>query len=287
MNSNLLNYYYGKLHYAANQLTHKYSVPIPIDKICESLCINIKRKNINNKYIEFVKINERFFINISDKFNDVNFIDNNFIRYLIAHEVGHYLLDVEFNTSPARHEYWQHELLSDYFARALLIPQIWLEKKIINIPVEGNSISGLGRHIINHCNVTWQTSVSRIADYFFNIDFVSYKFIHQGQDRYARVNFVTFDNNQYLNRKINKDNPIHELFFKQTTTSLEKKVDSYDIQKLFSKEFHFLPCPNSIKFNILVRHNSAYLTLIHEKKEQAGEHGRKTARRFLKGQHSA
>jgi Zn-dependent peptidase ImmA (M78 family) len=55
-------------------------------------------------------------------------------RFLIAHEVGHYILTRKLNAlSLNKKDYWKHEWVCDFFARCVLLPEADVKKHLQQI----------------------------------------------------------------------------------------------------------------------------------------------------------
>lgn len=88
-----------------------------------------------------------------------------FQRFLIAHELGHLLLEREYSTGPiSQSDYWQYEELCDYFARLILLPEDYIEDKIRTTASNPRDRLGLSSYIARDAQVPWPAVAHRIVE---------------------------------------------------------------------------------------------------------------------------
>jgi hypothetical protein len=97
-------------------------------------------------------------------------------RFLLAHELGHLLLEREFSATPASEsDYWQFEELCDYFARALLLPEAYIKTKIDKSAANLRDRLGLTNFIARNDSVPWPAVAHRVREFdnqfaFFRVE---------------------------------------------------------------------------------------------------------------------
>jgi len=194
INDHSFVYYKKMAENFANELTKNISYPIDIISLCNNLKINIVYDiNCNDTASLNIK-NNKFYIKLGRQYNNKN---SPFVRYMLAHEIGHYFINHKLCATISKNEYWVFEELCDYFARVLLLPN----KFVNNIPSTiGNNLYQLlnfTKYLSNEFNVTWITSISRVKDVYDQLLFLNFKF-SKTKNRFI-VNKSLLPKNKYLN----------------------------------------------------------------------------------------
>lgn len=164
----LYNKYKIFLKDISEQLTKSCPLPINLNDICARLGISIKRSNIQDAMALGVYTKKGFEIRLQSRLS--NYVS--FERYIIAHEMGHFILNDKFNAVQLnKGDYWYHEELCDYFARSLLLPENYVKKKIEELLGSVYELYELSLDLSKSLLVNWKTSAHRIVDYNNNIAF--------------------------------------------------------------------------------------------------------------------
>lgn len=91
---------------------------------------------------------------------------SSFQRFLLAHELGHLLLEQKFSSMPmTSSDYWQYEDLCDYFARAVLLPEAYIKMKIDKTPTNPKDRLGLTNFIALDAHVPWPAVAHRMVEF--------------------------------------------------------------------------------------------------------------------------
>lgn len=91
---------------------------------------------------------------------------SSFQRFLLAHELGHVLLEREFSaTAASEGDYWQFEELCDYFARAVLLPEAYIKSKLGKTEASPRDRLGLTNFIANNTSVPWPAVAHRVVEF--------------------------------------------------------------------------------------------------------------------------
>ncbi len=198
VNSKLFNYYKSLLGDAANDITINMSYPINILSVCDNLNIKIVNDTESLNKATLVAIKNKTIIKLSrDFYDDIN---SQFIRHILAHEIGHYILDHEFKATSIKSEYWIIEELCDFFSRSLLVPKRAIETKVASLSDDLYQYLHFSKYISKKFNVTWITSVTRLKDLFNEILFLNIKNM-PNIGKYI-VNKSLLTQNKYLNAHV-------------------------------------------------------------------------------------
>lgn len=113
--------------------------PVPIEKVAEHYGFNVLEANLSSSISGYILINDEFI----EKYNSNKIIlvnSNNTYkrrRFTIAHELGHYLLEVDkddryYAFRDETNQGNDHERAADSFAANLLMPEKLINKEIEN-----------------------------------------------------------------------------------------------------------------------------------------------------------
>jgi hypothetical protein len=156
--------YWETLCSFANQLVRGESVPLDVSKFCKEMAIGVSEGAIPGKARAVVLQGAggiEIRIQCDGTMSPVR------RRFLIAHELGHIVLQRHCAASPVGHsDYWQHEQLCDDFAGKLLVPDELLRKFFHQRP---SSIIGLlarTNQLAQVALVPWQTAANRVSEIY-------------------------------------------------------------------------------------------------------------------------
>lgn len=126
-------------------------------------------------------------------------------RFLIAHELGHFVLERKRVPRPlGESEYWEHEELCDSFARWLLLPT-WVSRRLKGDGRRPSQRLNLCQYLKSRARVPWMTAAFRVSDW----DPLTRFLLLQGaEDGSLRVVTSTLPNKKAINTQISAD---HEL----------------------------------------------------------------------------
>jgi Zn-dependent peptidase ImmA (M78 family) len=138
--------------------------------LCEQFGIAIKKDaNLPNP-ARLVKKAGQYEIRI----RKTQFLDSRdftqFERFLIAHELGHFILEKKFNASPlGESEYWQHEDLCNHFAHVLLVPDTLLQRECASVQRAPKELLQLTTKIVFEQRILWASAAYRLSNYLGNV----------------------------------------------------------------------------------------------------------------------
>lgn len=155
----------ASLHEVAMKYAHLFPYD-DIDDLCSNFNVKVLRTSNHYKDASLVRINNHYQIHIEDIGRNITKYTP-FERFLIAHELGHYVIELEFSPNPINNkEHRQWEDLCNYFARILLLPDTYISRKTRNLSANPKSILGLTRVIAREAQVNWETAAYRITDLY-------------------------------------------------------------------------------------------------------------------------
>lgn len=161
LNPNLEARYRLTLANAIKELTIGESLPVDIERICTKLQVEHGRKIHDYKTARLVGKSRVYLPSaLLPKSGYYSATE----RYLIAHEIGHFILTSLCSATPLGiGEYWQFEDLCNSFARQLLIPENILNNlpDSIDSPKEAIVISS---DLASDAFVPWPTAAWRVAE---------------------------------------------------------------------------------------------------------------------------
>jgi Zn-dependent membrane protease YugP len=198
INSQLYQHYLSRLKDIATTLTRDSSSPINILEICNEMNISINVDSTSYKKAVLSSSNDKVSILLSKNYYDS--LNIPFVRYIIAHEIGHYLLQWHLQLSSSHKDYWVIEELCDAFSRALLVPDQLVSKYIDHDTCDLHEIGISCFKISNEFNVTFITSVQRVKDYIQNLLFINLK--SSRNSTAFKVNKSLLLKNKYLNSTV-------------------------------------------------------------------------------------
>lgn len=139
-------------------------------------------------------------------------------RYVVAHELGHYVLHRARHGKPlGKSEYWIHEELCDSFARWLLLPQKalekWFSRRLESLPhispeVWARSSLAMSKELQGAARVPWSIAATRISEYSERIAFLG---IRNHDTTRLRVNCSTLHSRKEIGRLILKSSELGQI----------------------------------------------------------------------------
>ena len=188
----------------AEEITRNHRHPIDILTICKNLNISIINDTSNIDNASLCLENNKISIKLGNKyFKDIN---SPFVRYILAHEVGHYFINYKLGARITKNDYWIFEELCDYFARSILLPNSLVYKNVISIGNNLQQLLNFTKYLSKNFKVTWITSVCKIKDINELILFLNFKY--STKKRQFIVNKSLLYNNKYLNSPLLLNNQI-------------------------------------------------------------------------------
>jgi Zn-dependent peptidase ImmA (M78 family) len=122
---------------------------------------------------------------------------NAFQNFLIAHELGHYLIEREFSRKPLdKNEYWKHEELCDAFARNIILSEQYMCNKVQKVKLTPEKLMALSVAISKEKEVTWATAAFRITDFSPNVAFFQINHISKNNNPLFKVKVSTHTKNK-------------------------------------------------------------------------------------------
>lgn len=148
------------------------SRPVSVTRICNELGISIRRSHGLGTSARLLVKDNRFEILLGcseDARNSLTARE----RFLVAHEVGHSVLERKHLQKPlGTSEYWQVEELCDSFARWLLLPRERLQQAVRSSVCELGSRLRLTLYLQSVWRVPWEVAAFEVADFDGNIHFL-------------------------------------------------------------------------------------------------------------------
>jgi uncharacterized protein DUF955 len=195
--------YETTLRQSADWLTRNEPFPIDPCTICERLGVTINRSaDVPGRRAHIMNINGRSSIFLGPRACSTSKELNDWERFLVAHELGHFILYKEQNAKPlGESEYWKHERLCDSFAQWLLIPAHKAHAAARNSA--GSAIAQLDASckLERDARVPWPVAASAISEVEQNAVFFR---VADLDSSYLRVRFSTLPNKKGLHRKVER-----------------------------------------------------------------------------------
>ncbi|HHT9109011.1 MAG TPA: ImmA/IrrE family metallo-endopeptidase [Candidatus Wunengus sp. YC64] len=228
------------LYDASQKFATHATAHIDIVLLCGSLGIEVIRSSkVDFKTALLVKEELGYQIKLSQKETNRNGYTL-FEEFLIAHEIGHLLIERKYSVKPHRtKEYWEFEELCNYFARMLLLPDGYIRKKLNGLKAEPLDLLELSNQIAKEAQVYWPVAAHRLAEIFPDCGFFRTKYdVVSSGDRYFKIDMTTLENNKEMGRKFWLENEIGRKFASMTKNgddiSLEQSIFTRpDVMKTF------------------------------------------------------
>jgi hypothetical protein len=207
----------------AQRLTSAFALPIPIETITRDLGVNIRRHSVNRKKARLMGSATKAEISLPAGTRPAQQFSK-WDRFLIAHELGHVILQRECNAAPlGPREYWIHERLCDAFARWLLLPEHF-HRKAIDCPARADQKLNFSRYIERIGCVPWPVAAFRISEWDSGVAFLR---LTREADKY-KVTVSTFPDKKEVNRRFPLQHPLSrvasELKVGQSPTTIDSAV---------------------------------------------------------------
>lgn len=218
------------LYDVSQKLATRTSTHVDISLLCGSLEVEVIRtSNVDFKRALLVKDVGGYQIKLLQKKLNSS-VYTPFEEFLIAHEIGHLLLERKYSVRPHRtKEYWEFEDLCDYFARMLLLPEGYIRGKINDSKTEPKDLLELSNQISEDAQVYWPVAAHRLAEIFPNCGFFRAEHnVAASVGRHFRIDMTTLENNKEFGRKFWLENEIGRNFVSMTKNgdviSLEQSI---------------------------------------------------------------
>lgn len=188
------------LQEAAYRLTGSQALPVDLGSICDGLGVKVVNADSGNgsgkTYL--VKSKHGAEIRLNCGVQGFESFCNPVSRYLIAHELGHLILDSQKIPRPlGKSEYWKHENLCNYFAGLLLLPEGAIKADIESVPRNLRLELDLCKSLANTACVPWETVALRFVHFRPSVAMFSLKLVEYRMPTFAfRVSMSTCGNQQ-------------------------------------------------------------------------------------------
>ena len=189
--------YSQTLDQAAREMTGSMQLPIDVRCVSENLGLKIVRADLSIPRAQALLIDgpRGATIYLPSKAGAGQEL-NPFERFLVAHEIGHFVLLRASNAGPnGKSAYWKLERLCDDFASKLLLPDIIVTAQIAERVCP--RINRLGRtwELAHKAGVPWETVALRFAQFESNSAFFSLRIEENGPPELrGRVSFSSLHN---------------------------------------------------------------------------------------------
>lgn len=228
------------LHEASQRFANHASMPGELSPLCDFLDVEVVRSpDVGSGRALLIKEKCGYQIKLP-QIKTKGDAYTLFEEFLIAHEIGHLLLEQKYSVRPTRtKEYWEFEKLCDYFARMLLLPENYISEKLRGLKAEPSTLLELSNQISKDMQVYWPVAAHRLAEIFpdFAI-FRATKGEGSSRGKHFKINMTTLENRKELGRKFWLENEIGRKFEAMTNNGdrifLEQSIFKYpDVVKTF------------------------------------------------------
>jgi hypothetical protein len=158
--------YKQALKEAALNLSGDKRLPIPVTEITDSLGVKISRAKADGRtkgHLLLTVPGPEIVLPWANNGTSTQY--TSWERFIIAHELGHIVLDRTCDSRPlGKSEYWQHEELCDTFARWLLLPS-WVSKVVAGSRRTPSQRLNLCQHLKHTADVPWRAAAFRISEW--------------------------------------------------------------------------------------------------------------------------
>lgn len=179
-------------------------LPIPVAEIAKSLGVKITRATTGKGTRGHLLLSTTGSEIVLPGTKSVSVEYTPWERFLIAHELGHLVLDRRCDSRPlGKSEYWQHEELCDSFARWLLLPSV---AKLVGKSAKTPSQRlNLCQYLKQTGNVPWKTAAFRISECDQRTRFL---ILRQTDKHSFQVTTSTFPNSKGIRSLVTQDDPL-------------------------------------------------------------------------------
>jgi hypothetical protein len=247
--------YKSTLYRAAREITGALSVPINIEQICQRLKISIKRRNDLQGKALLEDTPSGLRISLPARNNPL------FERFMIAHELGHFILRQELSVAPlGASEYWRHEVLCHYFAQLVLLPDHYIQPLITGAKLNVGDLLSLSDTLSKHAHVMWITAAYRITDICPEFVFLDLRIQRQTQGPpYFFINASTIPNRKVQRGKASLESGLGRLLAPLITHPRRLVFNGNDLEKLeIIKQY---PVFSEVKAGIAERYSHGHVRL--------------------------
>jgi hypothetical protein len=258
----------------ASRLTGDFEMPISVRAVCQTLDIRVRRHpNIRAAVLVNVgdapevllparaqsarsTVREGHIIPSPNRYDQSS--QESWERYVVAHELGHYVLFRERLGKPlGSSEYWIQEELCDSFARWLLLPQKAIEnlyrtRELVvgrSSPERASEVAlELAREIKRIGRVPWHIAANRISDRLEGIGFMTIR--AHNNDR-LRVVVSTLPRRKEIGRFVSKSSGFGQVLDQQRKAQVApigcslfdafpslSKIKAATAERVSNKEWH-------------------------------------------------
>jgi hypothetical protein len=149
------------LRETAQQLIFGSCGEVDVFEVCDALSITVRFENLKSKaraiVVNTLNATE---IRLQKEFESPSQL--RWARFLIAHELGHIILDRYCQASPlGKSEYWQHERLCNEFASVLLVPDTLITRLFAQRPKTSIGMLASVNRLATAATVPWLTAAFR------------------------------------------------------------------------------------------------------------------------------
>ncbi len=186
--------------------------------LCASLEVTVVRSpNVDFKRALLIKDVGGYQIKLQQKKVNKD-VYTPFEEFVIAHEIGHLLLERKYSIRPHRSkEYWELEDLCDYFARMLLLPESYIRGKINDSKIEPKALLELSNQISEEAQVYWPVAAYRLAEIFADYEFFRAKNNETpSKGKHFEIDVTTLENKKERRRRFWLENEIGRKFVAMT-----------------------------------------------------------------------
>lgn len=231
----------NEIELIAKELIASRPIPIYLHDICNRLNISVASADLKNQKAMGVFTKDGFVIRV----NHFSGNFNSFKSFLIAHEIGHFILSKKLNILQGSIEdYWKQEYLCDYFARLILLPDSHVKSIIVNCSSAPLDQYKLSLFLSKKFNANWKTCAHRISDYNKHLAFFQLAAGGELQEKFFIFESSTLPNNLLIKTKISRDNKDRKYIYNVLSKVKENKTPIFDISAGFLNHPLFKRFPN-------------------------------------------
>jgi hypothetical protein len=207
----------------AAKLSQYCDIPVPTVAICRTLGIRLRRSRLDSGLALLVNADNSPEIVLSNTTSDTLNSLNKRERFLVAHELGHFILHrVNLPKPLGESEYWQHEQLCDIFAQTLLLPQRHLEHlKQLFDDQRPEAKLDFALYLENRALVPWAVAAHRVTQ--LSQDLVFMGIASEGSR--LRVKMSTIGKKKEMHRLIGQHHELSKLLRGLKPDRISKKLD--------------------------------------------------------------
>ena len=184
----------------AEELTGSSHLPVSLRDLCAFLGIEVSLSDVQSGRALLVnaKDNPKILLSHKDAGAGSQRRRGKMLRFLIAHEIGHFLLQRRDVAKPlGTSEYWQFETVCDTFARQLLLPTEELCRLMRSFSQTPQDHLSLTLHLEEAGRIPWAVAALRVAE-VGNTHFLC---LVQG-DKKLKVTVTTLPKKREIHRQI-------------------------------------------------------------------------------------